>query len=149
LWVHGEFKPESDPFHAKLQKLASRGNVVFRGPFENDRLAEVLSAIDALVVPSTWYENAPITIREAHLHGKPTIVSDLGGMAESVREGIDGARFRAGDANDLARVLLRLIHSGALSDPRRWRFPERKTAAENGAECLFRYRALMAAKARA
>lgn len=143
LRIYGGFKPDTDPYHARLRELAKKGNVEFMGAFDHARLSEVLAEVDALIVPSTWYENAPLTIREAHLTGTPTIVSNLGGMAESVRPGRDGLHFEAGNARDLAGVLLRLV-----SDPSRLAqlhdFVERKTIRENAAELEFRYRALVA-----
>ena len=43
-----------------------------------------------------------MVIQEAFAAGCPAIVSDVGGMAEVVRDGVDGLHFRAGDAGDLA-----------------------------------------------
>lgn len=144
LHVFGPFDPLTDPFHAEIQASALRGNVVFRGPFENGNVGEVLAELDALVVPSTWFENAPLTIREAHAAGVPVVTSRLGGMAESVREGLDGWTFEAGDPSDLAATLARV----AEELPRaRLEFPDRKTIEENAREMEFRYRALAAARA--
>ena len=36
-------------------------------------------------------------IAEAHAHGRPVICSNIGGMAEAVRDGVDGLHFPAGD----------------------------------------------------
>ena len=55
---------------------------------------------DWVVMPSVWWENAPLVIAEAHAHGRPVICSNIGGMAESVRHGVDGLHFPAGDAAD-------------------------------------------------
>ena len=41
-----------------------------------------IERIDALVVPSTWFENSPITIHESYLFKTPILTSDIGGMAE-------------------------------------------------------------------
>jgi glycosyltransferase involved in cell wall biosynthesis len=53
-------------------------------------------------VPSIWWENAPLVIAEAFRHGRPVICSNIGGMAEAVRDGVDGLWFRAGDPAHLA-----------------------------------------------
>ena len=58
-----------------------------------------------LVVPSIWYENAPLVISEAFRNEVPVVASRLGGMAEMVTDGVDGCLFDAGSADDLARVL--------------------------------------------
>lgn len=114
LNVYGSFDPAADPHHAELAALAEGAPVTFHGRFDNARLSEVYAEIDVLVVPSVWYENSPITIHEAFLTETPVLASDLGGMAEFVRDGVDGLRFRAGDAEDLARCMGRLVTEGGL-----------------------------------
>ena len=49
---------------------------------------------DWIVVPSIWWENAPLVILEARAAGRPVICSGIGGMAELV----DGRRRRAARA---------------------------------------------------
>jgi glycosyltransferase involved in cell wall biosynthesis len=77
----------------------------------------------------------------------PLLVSDIGGMAELVPDGVAGRHFRAGDPDDLARVLRELAERpegiGELSR----RFPPVKSIEENGREMEFRYRALAALRA--
>ena len=97
--------------------LASRlGHPAIRrlGPVPHERMAAVFHDLDVLVVPSTWIENAPFIIREAFAAGVPVITSDLGGMAEMVRDGVDGFLFPAGDALALAAILRRLADDRAL-----------------------------------
>ncbi|MFN0206121.1 MAG: glycosyltransferase [Planctomycetota bacterium] len=148
LLIFGRFEPQNDEYHKKLLQLAGENgavrNVEFKGPFDHSKIAEVFAQIDALIVPSTWYENAPLTIREAHLTGTPTIVSNLGGMAESIRSSRDGLAFRPGDANDLASILLQLVSDPGKLESLRQDFIERKTAREDAGELEFRYRGLVA-----
>jgi GT2 family glycosyltransferase/glycosyltransferase involved in cell wall biosynthesis len=91
--------------HAAVRRL---------GPVPHDRMPSVLHDVDVLVVPSMWIENAPFIIREAFAAGLPVIASDLGGMAEMVRDGIDGLLFPPGDAASLAGCLRRLIDEAGL-----------------------------------
>jgi GT2 family glycosyltransferase len=76
----------------------------------------VFDDLDVLVVPSIWIENAPFIIREAFAAGVPVVTSDLGGMAEMVREGVDGLLFPAGDAAALGAILRRLADDRPLLD---------------------------------
>lgn len=69
--------------------------------FSSDR-CEFFRKIDVLIVPSVWYENQPNVIIEAFVHKVPVICSNLGGMAEMVKDGARGIVFRPGDADDLA-----------------------------------------------
>ncbi len=78
------------------------------GPYENARVHELMRSAHAVLVPSVWWENSPLVIQEALLNRRPVICSDIGGMAEKVRDGLDGFHFRAGSAHALAALLKRL-----------------------------------------
>jgi glycosyltransferase involved in cell wall biosynthesis len=88
-----------------LRAAEGDARISFPGAFGRERLGAVLADLDVLVVPSTWYENTPFVILEAFAAGVPVIASDLGGMAEIVRDGVNGFLFTAGDAESLASVL--------------------------------------------
>lgn len=143
LHVFGDFHPERDPHHAELERLARDcGDTVrFHGVFDNRDIAGVHERIDALVVPSVWFENSPITIHEAFLLGTPVLASDIGGMAELVRDGVDGLHFKVGDPDSLARAVARLLDEpGLLARISRGRSV--KTMAEDAREMEVRYRQL-------
>jgi glycosyltransferase involved in cell wall biosynthesis len=84
------------------------------GPYRRDELPGLIGEIDWVVMPSIWYENAPLVIQEAFQHLRPVIASNLGGMAEMVRVGVDGLHARAGDAGHLARVMARAASEDGL-----------------------------------
>ena len=97
------------------------------GAFPGSGLQGVLEGFDVLVVPSVWYENAPLVISEARATGIPVVASRLGGMAEMVRDGVDGLLFAPGDDRALAAALRRLATEEGLLDrlregnrPPRW-----------------------------
>lgn len=141
LELYGDFDPESDPAHAALAKAAGE-NVRFRGRFDNARVADVYARIDVLLVPSLWWENSPITIHEAFLTRTPVVASGIGGMAELVRDGIDGLHVLPGDDADLAAKMRRFLDEPDLcarlgSDP-----PPVKTIEDDAAATEYRYRAL-------
>lgn len=81
-----------------------------RGRYDPKDIGHVLSELDALIVPSLWYENSPLTIHEAFMAGIPIIASRLGGMAEYVHHGKNGLLFEVGDAEELASRI-REIHA--------------------------------------
>lgn len=83
--------------------------VVLEGPFDNWEINEVLEKIDVLVVPSLWYENSPLVIQEAFLAGIPVITSDIGGMAELVKNKVDGFTFKVGNKDSLKNVMKNII----------------------------------------
>jgi len=81
-------------------------NVRNSGPYSPAQQAAILGSADWVVVPSTWWENAPLVIQEAFYHGRPVICSNIGGMAEKVRDRVDGLHFQAGSAASLADAML-------------------------------------------
>lgn len=143
LAIYGDFRPDEDPHHRELRELAG-DNVEFRGRFDNARLSEVYAEIDVLVVPSTWFENSPITIHEAFLTETPVLASNIGGMAEYVRDGVDGLLFEVGDDASLAAAMRRFVDEPDLLERLSRDWMTIKTIAENAAETEFRYRGLCA-----
>jgi glycosyltransferase involved in cell wall biosynthesis len=117
LVLHGanlEHAPQEfqDRFHALLDDNA--GTVRLHGRYRPQDLPSLMADVDWVVVPSIWYENAPLVIQEAFQHGKPVICSDIGGMAEAVTDGVDGMHFRAGSSGALADALLRAATTEGL-----------------------------------
>lgn len=80
-------------------------NITFKGSYDNNNINKVLQDIDVLIVPSIWYENAPLVIQEAFLAGIPVITSDIGGMAELVQNNINGFTFKVGSSDELALII--------------------------------------------
>lgn len=70
-----------------------------------------LVAFDACLVPSVWLETGPLAVYEAMAAGLPVIGSRLGGIAERIRDNVDGLLFSPGDAKDLAALIKRLLAS--------------------------------------
>jgi glycosyltransferase involved in cell wall biosynthesis len=58
------------------------------------------------VLPSEWYENAPVSVLEAYALGKPVIGARIGGIPELVRENVTGVSFESGNVAALAAALL-------------------------------------------
>ena len=113
LTIHGHL--DWFPEYAKgLRAMAEHQPVTFAGGFPPGESWRVFEQADVLVVPSIWYENRPITIPEAFINKVVPVVTDLGGMAESVRHGVDGLVFPRGDAAALADMLERLADEPGL-----------------------------------
>ena len=114
LVIYGDIEQDRR-YSQRLEQLAANDpRIRFAGRFDNARVAEVLASLDATVVPSIWYENSPLAIMEAHAAGRPVITSALGGMAELVRDEVDGLHVRPNDAADLARQIQRLRDDPSL-----------------------------------
>jgi glycosyltransferase involved in cell wall biosynthesis len=103
--VWGDVRQDAEYVRTLPHIDGSHPPVHFRGHFGREQMAEVFSQIDVLVVPSLWYENNPLVVQEAFAAGKPVIASNLGGLTEVVRHGVDGLIFEPGDARALAACL--------------------------------------------
>lgn len=116
LAIHGAFLPYHGDvgYQDRVRRILGPHAGAIRGSFPHAFLPEILGALDVLVVPSLWEENAPLTVEEAFVHGVPVVVSDHGGLAERVRHEVDGLRFPAGDAGALAGAIRRLVHEPGL-----------------------------------
>ncbi|HEX6885567.1 MAG TPA: glycosyltransferase [Planctomycetota bacterium] len=85
-------------------------------PFAPDEAARVLGELAALVVPSEWDENAPLSVLQARALGLPVIASDVPGIAEVLRVPAQGRLVPVGDAPALARAMLEVV-AGRLRGP--------------------------------
>lgn len=77
-------------------------------PVEMNRMEDFYNTIDVVVAPSMWPESFGLVSREAALMGKWVLVSDAGGLAEDVDEGLNGHIFSIGDADRLLELLSEL-----------------------------------------
>jgi glycosyltransferase involved in cell wall biosynthesis len=114
--------------------IGNEESITLRGRFERNQLAKVLSEIDILVVPSLWYENAPLVIHEAFATKTPVIATNLGGMAEAVKHEVNGLLFEHGDIEDLAKQLHRVVTEVDLIDNLREGISPVKTVGEEVTE---------------
>jgi glycosyltransferase involved in cell wall biosynthesis/SAM-dependent methyltransferase len=108
LKIYGGYFEHREYYSRLIKKSAGNEKIEFCGDYEYNDIAMVLEAIDVVVVPSLWYENAPLVISTAQAFGIPVIATRLGGMAEMVADHVNGFSFRPGDAEDLAEKI-RLI----------------------------------------
>jgi glycosyltransferase involved in cell wall biosynthesis len=79
-------------------------------------LPALIAGADWVVMPSVWWENAPLVIQEAFLHRRPVIASAIGGMAEMVKDGVNGLLVPPDDPIALAAAMRR-----AATEPGLWR----------------------------
>lgn len=64
--------------------------VVVRPPVPPASVGETMRAYDLVAVPSLAMETGPLVVLEAFAAGVPVLGSDRGGIAELVRDGVDG-----------------------------------------------------------
>ncbi|MBZ0258814.1 glycosyltransferase, partial [bacterium] len=98
----------------RIQDLVAHPGIRLKGRAENQNIPNILAESDALIVPSIWFENSPITIHEAFLARVPVITSNFGGMADLVQDGVNGLLFEVGNATALAKCLKRCLDDSEL-----------------------------------
>ena len=132
LDVFGRVAPDFDA--ARGADLRARATV--HSSVNAASRAAMYAAMDVLVLPSVCHENFPLVIREAFTAGVPVVASDLAGMAEAVRHGVDGLLFRPGDAADLRRTLQMLVDDRSLLSRLRASTPPVKTLDTHATEMV-------------
>jgi glycosyltransferase involved in cell wall biosynthesis len=98
--------PREASLRRKARDLGLDGTVVFAG-YREDAL-RVAATFDVFVL-SSLHEGLSIALLEAMALGKPPVVTRVGGLPEVVRDGEDGLIVPPGDADALARGILRLL----------------------------------------
>ena len=116
LDLHGHYAHQPDGFRAAMKQAHADlpPQVRIYGRYRQDELAGLFATHDWLVMPSLWYENAPLVIAESLAHRRPVITSDHGGMAEMITHGENGLRARPGCAVSLADCMQEAIQQRRL-----------------------------------
>jgi glycosyltransferase involved in cell wall biosynthesis len=108
-------RSEIEAFLAAENELSpSERLVTYNGSYHVDQLQQRMSRVDWCIVPSIWWEAFGLVISEAWMFGKPVICSNIGAMAERVKDEEDGLLFDMGDARSLAAVMQRACTEGGL-----------------------------------
>lgn len=103
------------PLEAELKQSARKLDIEkcfkFVGAIQD--MPRFLNAIDALVLTSP-FEGLGVIVLEAMAVGKPVIVTDSGGVRDSVTDGQTGFIVPVGDDEKLARAILDLMENPQL-----------------------------------
>jgi glycosyltransferase involved in cell wall biosynthesis len=98
--------PELEPLRQLVDRYSA--DVEFLGFLTGERLHTAVQDARAVVLPSEWYENAPMSVLEAYALGKPVIGARIGGIPELVRHEVTGIQFESGDESSLVEALVRI-----------------------------------------
>lgn len=84
------------------------------GELPREALRDELAAASVVCVPSRG-DNLPLAVIEAMAAGRCVVAARTGGIPELVDDGVSGLLFAAGDAQSLARSLVRVLPDRALA----------------------------------
>lgn len=131
---------------------ATEPRIRFAGYVSGRDKVALLASADHLLVPSLWYENAPLAVIEAAAYGLGVLGSRIGGIPELVREGRTGLLFEPGDDAGLANTMhglatgdIRLRELAATS----WALAQSHTVERMGDDYTDHYDRLLAARGEA
>ena len=111
------------PLKAKLEArrnaLGLKERVHFLAPVGHDQLPTLYASADVFCAPSVAAENGdtdgmPTVLLEASASGIPCISTPVGGIAEFIKDGVNGLIVNPNDAEELARAIVRLLKDKAL-----------------------------------
>lgn len=71
----------------------------------HEQVISTMSQLDFVVVPSEWLETGPLVVLESFAAGVPVLGARLGGIAELVRDGVDGRLLEPGQVTEWAQAL--------------------------------------------
>jgi glycosyltransferase involved in cell wall biosynthesis len=96
-----------------VRNLNLENKIIFTGNIDYTNLSQIYRQSDVIVMLSKM-ECFGLAITEAMFHSKPVLVTDVGGLAFQVKNGVNGYTVKPGDINSTAKLLGRLIDSKKL-----------------------------------
>jgi glycosyltransferase involved in cell wall biosynthesis len=87
--------------------------VIFEGAVNQDRIRELYAAADIFCIPS-FAEGIPVVLMEAMAMGIPCVSTQITGIPELIRNGIDGLLVAPSDLDALAEAIATLIGDAEL-----------------------------------
>jgi glycosyltransferase involved in cell wall biosynthesis len=100
-------------------RYAGAGWVSLEGKVPAGKVGGYMQSSNLLVVPSLWFENAPLVISQALRLSLPILASDTGGLPEMVKAGVNGELLPPGDATAWSAQMAAIFRDPAIVQ--RWR----------------------------
>jgi len=110
LWLVGPYEDNLDPISEEARKaIAENDGIEAVGPKRGKDLLKYYAAADCFVFPS-YREGFPNTVLEAGAMGLPSIVTDINGSREIIKEGENGLIVPPRDEDALYDAMLRMVN---------------------------------------
>jgi glycosyltransferase involved in cell wall biosynthesis len=93
---------------------AGMNNIAYKGYISSSEIVSQLRNYHMLILPSVVAEMAPLVIQESFAAGVPVVGSNIGGIAEEIKDGLNGFLFEMGNSLQLKNILESLIKDRAL-----------------------------------
>ena len=94
---------DGDAYSEIELKIKEKGlhHVHLTGFKQGEELSDLIRNSICTIVPSEWYEPFGLTILESFAHGRPVIATGIGGIPESISDGVDGFLVSPGSVKEL------------------------------------------------
>jgi len=109
------------PLRPRLEAAARRvgADITFPGHVSQAELRSLYRDVDLVLIPSVTtsgtQENTSIAALEAMACGRPVVATDIGGLPEVIRSGVDGILVAEKDPNAIAEAALAVLTDGQLA----------------------------------
>jgi glycosyltransferase involved in cell wall biosynthesis len=100
-----------DNYEEYLKRIGNNENISFLGYIGPD---EFYPNIDVLVIPSVWPDTFPGVAYEAGAYHIPVIASEIGGLPEIIKNGVNGLLCDPNQPNSLGEALIKLSSDSEL-----------------------------------
>lgn len=99
------------PYYDEIKRCIEEKNINMELLRSLDRkaLSEAIAASSLVVIPSQCYEGFPMAVLDAYSHGKPVLVSRIGGLPELVEPGQTGRVFGLDNIASLRDSLIEMM----------------------------------------
>lgn len=101
----GRYKPH---LRAMIDLHNLRSRIELSGFMPREQLEDVRQRASAQVIPSEWFENAPLSALEGLARSTPMIGAEMGGIPEILTSDAGAKTYRPGDADELAERLVEM-----------------------------------------
>jgi glycosyltransferase involved in cell wall biosynthesis len=113
--IHGILQAGAEDLACRLRRQSGRDPRLQLLPaVPPSRVRSAMAECDIVAVPSRWLETGPLVALEAFAAGVPVLGANHGGIAELVRDGVDGVLVPPDDAAQWAAAIGRLAADRAL-----------------------------------
>ncbi|MFC0105319.1 glycosyltransferase [Kibdelosporangium aridum] len=107
--------PEAQALQAKAQQMGVGDRVQLAGQVARQKMPQLLRSADAVVcVP--WYEPFGIVPLEAMACGVPVVAAAVGGLTDTIVDGVTGIHVPARNPIALANALMPLLEDNVLNE---------------------------------
>jgi glycosyltransferase involved in cell wall biosynthesis len=105
--------PDEASLRERVSHFEDPGIVVFEGPVNQDRIRALYEKADIFCI-SSFAEGIPVVLMEAMAMGVPCVTTQITGIPELIRPGVDGLLVAPSDLDGLTEALAKMMDDPEL-----------------------------------